>query len=248
MKVVIFEDEKLNAERLMGLIKKYDSSVQVLAVLESVKQGIGWLTKNPLPDLILMDIRLSDGLSFELFEKVSIDIPVIFTTAYDEYAIRAFKVNSVDYLVKPIDFQELKAAIDKFKHVRPLLSRDFIQSILEQSDLKYKNRFLIKVGDQLKHIECRDIAYFIFEDGLVMAVTKGRSSLPMDHSLDHLEQLLNPSDFFRLNRKVIAQIDAIGKIHTYFNGRLKVELLPAADEDIIVSRERVTKFKEWMGG
>ncbi len=248
MKVVIFEDEKLNAERLTELIKKYDSSVQVLAVLESVKQGIEWLSAYPLPDLILMDIRLSDGLSFELFEKVNIDIPVIFTTAYDEYAIRAFKVNSVDYLVKPIDFLELKAAIDKFKRVRPLISKDFIQSVLEQRNPKYKNRFLIKMGDQLRHVECSDIAYFIFEDGLVMAVTKGKSSLPMDYSLDHLEQLLNPADFFRLNRKVIARIDSIGKIHTYFNGRLKVELLPAADEDIIVSRERVGKFKGWMGG
>lgn len=248
MKVLIFEDEKLNAERLAELIKKYDSSIEILAVLASVKQGIAWLAENPAPELIFMDIRLTDGLSFELFEKVNIDIPVIFTTAYDEYAIRAFKVNSVDYLVKPIDFIELKAAIDKYKKVRPLLSRDFIQAILEQSNQKYKNRFLIKIGDQLRHIECRDIAYLIFEDGLVMAVTRGKSALPMDYSLDHLEQLLNPTDFFRLNRKVIARIDAIGKINSYFNGRLKIELLPSVDEDIIVSRERVGKFKEWMGG
>jgi len=248
MKVLIFEDEKLNAERLIELIKMYDASVKVLAVLESVKKGIEWLTKNPSPELIFMDIRLTDGLSFELFEKVNIDIPVIFTTAYDEYAIRAFKVNSVDYLVKPFDFSELKDAIDKFKKARSILSPELIQYILEQSNPKYKSRFLVKIGDQLRHIECKDIAYLIFEDGLVMAVTKAKSSLPMDQSLDHLEQLLNPVDFLRLNRKVIARIDSIGKIHSYFNGRLKIELLPPVDEDIIVSRERVVRFKKWMGG
>jgi len=248
MKILIFEDEKLNAERLTELIKRYDSSVKVLEVLESVKKGIEWLTENPHPELIFMDIRLTDGLSFELFERVNIETPVIFTTAYDEYAIRAFKVNSVDYLVKPVDYAELKAAIDKFKKVRPLLSRDFIQSILDQSNPKYKSRFLVKIGDQLRHIDCKNIAYFIFEDGLVMAVTKTKFSLPMDHSLDHLEQLLDPADFFRINRKIIARIDSIGKIRSYFNGRLKIELIPSVDEDVIVSRERVGKFKEWMGG
>jgi two-component system response regulator LytT len=248
MKILIFEDEKLNAERLVELIKRYDLSAEVLAILESVDQGVEWLTKNTSPDLIFMDIRLSDGLSFELFERINIEIPVIFTTAYDEYAIRAFKVNSVDYLVKPVDFDELKSAIDKFKKLRPLLSPEFIETILKQSSLKYKTRFLLKIGDQLRHLECKDIAYFIFEDGMVMAVTKTRSSLPMDFSLDHLEQLLNPNNFFRLNRKFIANIDSISKIHSYFNGRLKIDLLPSVDEDIIISRERTGRFKEWMGG
>jgi two-component system response regulator LytT len=248
MKILIFEDEKLNAERRVELIKRYDLSAEVLAILESVDQGVEWLTKNTSPDLIFMDIRLSDGLSFELFERINIEIPVIFTTAYDEYAIRAFKVNSVDYLVKPVDFDELKSAIDKFKKLRPLLSPEFIETILKQSSLKYKTRFLLKIGDQLRHLECKDIAYFIFEDGMVMAVTKTRSSLPMDFSLDHLEQLLNPDNFFRLNRKFIANIDSISKIHSYFNGRLKIDLLPSVDEDIIISRERTGRFKEWMGG
>ena len=248
MKILIFEDEKLNAERLVELIKRYDLSAEVLAILESVDQGVEWLTKNTSPDLIFMDIRLSDGLSFELFERINIEIPVIFTTAYDEYAIRAFKVNSVDYLVKPVDFDELKSAIDKFKKLRPLLSPEFIETILKQSSLKYKTRFLLKIGDQLRHLECKDIAYFIFEDGMVMAVTKTRSSLPMDFSLYHLEQLLNPDNFFRLNRKFIANIDSISKIHSYFNGRLKIDLLPSVDEDIIISRERTGRFKEWMGG
>ncbi|MBN2214302.1 MAG: response regulator transcription factor [Bacteroidales bacterium] len=247
MRVLIFEDEKLNAERLVELIRRYDVSVEVLAVLESVKQGVEWLTNHSSPDLIFMDIRLTDGLSFELFEKINIEIPVIFTTAYDEYAIRAFKVNSVDYIVKPLDFGELKAAIDKFKKTRPLLSPEFIQTILKQSNLKYKNRFLVKIGDQFKHIECRDILCFIFEGGMVMAVTKAGSSLPLDYSLDHLEQLLDPADFFRLNRKIIARIDSIKKIHSYFNGRLKIELVHPVDEDIIVSRERAGRFKDWLG-
>lgn len=248
MKILIFEDERLNAERLVELIKRYDLSAEVLAILESVDQGVEWLTRNISPDLIFMDIRLSDGLSFELFERINIEIPVIFTTAYDEYAIRAFKVNSVDYLVKPLDFDELKTAIDKFKKLRPLLSPEFIKTILKQSNLKYKTRFLVKIGDQLRHLECKDIAYFMFEDGMVMAVTKTKSSLPMDFSLDHLEQLLNPENFFRLNRKFITNINSISKIHSYFNGRLKIDLLPSVDEDIIISRERTGRFKAWMGG
>ncbi len=248
MNVLIFEDERLNAERLEDLIRRYDSSVEILAVLDSVQQGIEWLTKNPAPELIFMDIRLSDGISFELFDKVNIDSSVIFTTAYDEYALRAFKVNSVDYLVKPIDFNELKAAMDKFRKIKMHLPAELMRSILNQVGTKYKQRFLVKIGDQLKNIHTKDIAYFIYEDGLAIAVTMNKSSLPVDYSLDQLEQLLNPAEFFRINRKIISRIDSIGKIHVYFNGRLKVELNPPLNEDIIVSRERVGRFKEWMGG
>ncbi|MBN2610963.1 MAG: response regulator transcription factor [Bacteroidales bacterium] len=248
MKIVIFEDERLNAERLAELVQHYDKSIEIAAILESVRQGVEWFRNHPAPDLILMDIRLTDGLSFELFEQVNIESPVIFTTAYDEYAIKAFKFNSVDYLVKPIDFIELKAAIDKYKKHKSPLSAEFLYTVLKQFDNKYKDRFLVKIGDQLKHVQASEIAYFLFEDGMVMAVTKGKSSLPMDYSLDQLEPLLDPKIFFRLNRKVIANISSIAKIHAYFNGRLKIELNPAVNEDIIVSRDKTGKFKIWMGG
>ena len=248
MKVLIFEDERLNAERMEDLIKRYDTSIEILEVLDSVQQGVEWLKRNPAPELIFMDIRLSDGLSFEIFEKVNIDSSVIFTTAYDEYALKAFKVNSVDYLVKPIDFNELKTAIDKYRKIRMHVPFELMKSIINQIGEKFKQRFLVKIGDQLKHLHTSDILYFIYEDGLAMAVTVNKSSLPVDYSLDQLEQLLNPAEFFRINRQIIVRTDAIAKIHTYFNGRLKLELNPPAKEDVIVSREKVGKFKEWLGG
>lgn len=248
MKVLLFEDERLNAERLEELIIRYDPAIEILAVLESVKEGIAWFAGNQLPDLIFMDIRLADGLSFELFEYVNLEIPVIFTTAYDDYAIRAFKVNSVDYLVKPLDFSELRVAIDKFKKLRPVVSPSFIRKMLSENSRQYKSRFLIKVGEQLKHLETTDISYFHFEDRMVMAVTVRGGSLPVDYSLDQLEQLLNPAEFYRLNRKILACVSSIAKIHTYFNGRLKLELIPPVSEDVIISRQRVEGFKKWLGG
>lgn len=248
MKVLIFEDERLTAERLVELLKRYDSKIEVLEVIDSVKKGMEWFVHNSPPDLIFMDVRLSDSISFEIFEKINIETPIIFTTAYDEYALKAFKVNSVDYLVKPYDFKDLRMAIDKFKKQKPVFSDEFLRGLLNPSGLKYKKRFLVKVGDQLKHVDCSKIAYFKFEDGLVVAVTSDKTMLSLDYSLDQLADLLNPQDFFRLNRKFLANVNAIGKIHSYFNGRLKIELIPPASEDVIVSRERTGNFKEWMGG
>jgi DNA-binding LytR/AlgR family response regulator len=248
MKVLIFEDEKLTAERLITLLKCYDSSVEILAIIDSVQTGIEWLVKNRSPDLIFMDIRLSDGISFELFEKVNIEVPVIFTTAYDEYAIKAFKVNSVDYLVKPYDFNELKNAIDKLRKIQHSYSLANLNLLIKTPELQYKNRFLIKIGDQYKHISCDEIAYFVAMEGMVDIVTHEKSSYPVDISLDKLERQLNPEMFFRLNRKYIAGFHAVKKIHAYFNGRLKIELQPPVSEAVIVSRDKTAKFKEWMGG
>jgi two-component system, LytTR family, response regulator LytT len=248
MKVLIFEDERLTAERLIYLLKKYDPQIEVLEVIDSVAKGVEWLSNNPGPELIFMDIRLSDTISFEIFEKINIDSPVIFTTAYDEYAIKAFKVNSVDYLVKPYDFKDLKTAIEKYKKYKAILPEKIVHDLLSRSVSVYKKRFLVKIGDQLKHIDISEIAYFKFEDGMVCAITRNKSLLPLDYSLDQLYSLLDPQDFFRINRKIIARIDAIGKIHSYFNGRLKIELIPPDNEDVIVSRERAGNFKEWLGG
>ncbi len=250
--ILIFEDEQLSAERLEQLLARLDQNLEVVEVLSSVKQGVAWFKSNPNPDLILMDIHLTDGSCFELFNQVVIDVPVIFTTAYDEYAIKAFKVNSVDYILKPIDFEELVAAFEKFNKYRsqqPQVQSQLIQTLYEQisREGKYKQRFLVKLGEQLKRIESKDIAYFFFEDGLVWANSKSNLKLPMDYSLEQLEQMLDPRVFFRINRKMLIKLESVEKIHTYYNSRLKLVLQPDMGKDIIVSRERVNDFKEWIG-
>jgi len=251
LNILIFEDEHLSAERLEQLLARLDQDLEILDVLNSVKQGIEWFKKNPNPDLILMDIHLSDGSCFELFNQVEIDVPVIFTTAYDEYAIKAFKVNSIDYILKPIDFQELVAAFEKFNKYRKQdssIQKQLFHTLYEQISQsgKYKQRFLVKIGEQLKRIESNEIAYFIFEDGLVWANSKMNLRLPMDYSLEQLEQMLDPKHFFRINRKMLINLDSVEKIHTYFNSRLKLRLRPDFGEDVIVSRERVNSFKKWL--
>lgn len=249
MNTLIFEDEKLNAERLIQLVKRYDYRINILDTIASVAQGVDWLSNNPPPELIFMDIQLSDGSCFEIFNKVNIEIPVIFTTAFDEYALRAFKVNSVDYLLKPIDFSDLKKALDKFRKFaitsNPVTHKNY-DDIFNQIINSYKNRFLIKLGDQFKYISTEDIAYFIFIEGIAYIFTKGGSKYYVDMTLDKIESLLDPAHFFRINRKLIISISAIAKIHAYFNGRLKVELIPALEDEVIVSRERVSSFKEWL--
>lgn len=251
LNILIFEDEQLSAERMEQLLSRLDQDLKVLDVLSSVKQGISWFKKNANPDLILMDIHLSDGSCFELFNKVEIDVPVIFTTAYDEYAIKAFKVNSIDYILKPIDFQELVAAFEKFNKYRkqdPDIQKQLFHTLYEQISQsgKYKQRFLVKIGEQLKRIESTEIAYFIFEDGLVWANSKTNLRLPMDYSLEQLEQMLDPMRFFRINRKMLINLDSVEKIHTYFNSRLKLHLRPDFGANVIVSRERVNSFKKWL--
>lgn len=250
MRILIFEDEQLTAQRLIQLIRRCDPAIEILAILESVKNGLQWLETNPWPELIFMDIQLSDGLCFELFEQIALDVPVIFTTAYDEYAIKAFKVNSIDYLVKPIDFKELKTAIDKFRKLTQPAQNDqkeLYQLISRQLVPNHKRRFLIKIGDRYQSILAEDIAYFYSEHGNITAVID-QQELPLDYSLDQLEQMLDPRQFFRLNRKYITNFSAIRKIHRYFHSRLKIELAPAAKTEVLVSREKVDKFKEWLNG
>ena len=251
LKVLIFEDESLSAEHLVKLIRRYDPAIELLGIIESVKQGVDWFPNHPHPDLLLMDIQLSDGSCFELFRQVRLDMPVIFTTAYDEYAIQAFKVNSIDYLLKPIDFQELQLAIEKFRKQRnhmiqnPEQVYEQLYSRLIQTS-RYKKRLLIKVGEQLKQVNVEDIAYFLFDDGMCWAVTFAKTRLPVDFSLDDLEQMLDPKMFFRINRKFIVKPEAIDKIHTYFNNRLKLQLRPDPETEVLVSRERVVDFKSWL--
>lgn len=237
MKVLIFEDEQYSAERLEKLLKRYRPDIEVLATIPSVEEGIQWLSEHAQPELIFMDIRLSDGSCFELFDEVNLQAPIVFTTAYDEYALRAFQVHAIDYLVKPIDFQDLKRAIHKFESWIQQPGKDVSQE---------KKRFLIKIGEQYRWIPVDEIAYFHALQGAVWLVTLEGKRYPLDHSIDHIEQQLNPQIFFRINRQFLARIEAIDQIHSFFNSRLKIMLQPKIEEQVLVSRERVGLFKAWL--
>lgn len=249
MKILILEDEPLAAKRLESLMKSVEPNAEILAKLESVRSAVKWFNEHPQPDLILMDIQLADGLSFELFQQVDITAPIIFTTAYDEYAIRAFKVNSVDYLLKPIEQDELEAAVDKFKMQRQPNVQDQIGKVLETllgQKTEWKTRFLLKAGARFDVVEVADVAYLYAEDKVVFLVTKDQKKYFVDDTLDELEQKLNPKNFFRLNRKYFSQLSAIERIEPHFNGRLKIKLRHRDDEDIYVSREKAEAFKKWL--
>jgi len=253
MKALIIEDEYPAAERLEKMIQKVDDSIEIIGVLDSIASAGKWLSDHALPDLIFSDIQLSDGLSFQIFETFSVEAPIIFTTSYDEYAIKAFKVKSIDYLLKPIKLQELEVAIGKFKAMRQAFSpTDYalkIESLLDNlqtSGKKYKTRFLVKQHDQLVPVSHEEIAYFVTANELVCLVRKDGRQFLVDYTLEELERQLDPQYFFRLNRQFIAAMPAITKIHTYFNGKLKLELKPDTSQEVIVSREKAQVFKEWM--
>ena len=251
LKVLIFEDENLSAEHLVNLIHRYDPTIVPLGVIESVKQGVNWFNTNPDPDILIMDIQLSDGSCFDLFKEVKTECPVIFTTAFNEYAIQAFKVNSIDYLLKPVDFDDLQQALGKFRKQtrvpapgKELLYQQLFSNLAK--DTQYKKRILIKIGEQLKHVNVDEVAFFLYDTGMSWAVTGLKNKYPLDYSLDELEKVLDPSAFFRINRKFIINPGSIEKIHTYFNNRLKLQLRPDPQTEVLVSRERVQEFKNWL--
>ncbi len=250
MNVLIIEDEIPAAKRLRNLIAEHCYEAVVMDVVDSVEGATHWLNTFDKPDLIFMDIQLSDGLSFDIFNQTEVVSPVIFTTAYDQYALKAFKVNSVDYLLKPIDPVELESAFQKFKnlhHQSQEYDRTAIQSLISSITQKgYKERFLVKVGQQLNYVQTKDIAYFYSEEGLVYALTSSNKRHVIDYTLEQLGDVLDPKNFFRINRKIIVGVESINKIHTYFNSRLKLELAPRTDMEVIVSRERVGDFKSWL--
>lgn len=260
MKALIIEDEYPAAERLERLIRKEDESIEIVAVLESVKSALSWFESHAQPDLIFSDIQLSDGLSFQIFEQLPATSPIIFTTSYDEYAIKAFKVKSIDYLLKPIKPSELAQAIAKFKDLQVAFSRDRkeaqnyarrIESLLESlptTGKKYKSRFLIEHSEQLIPVAIEQIAYFLTANEMVCLVQKDNKQFLINYTLEELEQYLDPALFFRLNRQFIAHLSAIRKIHTYFNGKLKIELHPDVSQDVLVSREKSPLFKLWIEG
>ncbi|MEM9919443.1 MAG: LytTR family DNA-binding domain-containing protein [Bacteroidota bacterium] len=253
MKVVIIEDEALAAERLIDLIHSYDATIEVVAQLDAVEQAVEWFEQSTPPDLVFMDIQLADGLSFEIFEKTSVACPVIFTTAYNEYALRAFKVNSIDYLLKPVGPQELHQSFEQFKNLQKttpatnIPDPKMIQQVVQMIQKRYKSRFIVKTGHQIISVPVEDIAYFYSEHKMVFLKTLHQKKHLVDYTLEQLEQLLDPDRFFRLNRKYLAAYPAIRSATTFSNSRLKVGLLHAtAEEEILVSREKVGLFKAWM--
>ena len=249
MKVLIFEDEKLASERLGDLLKELRPNTEVVAAIKSVEAGVLWLQNNEHPDLIISDIQLLDGTSFEIFSQVPVKCPVIFTTAYDQYAIRAFEVNSVDYLLKPIQSEKLENAIKKYEHKssgQSSIDMEQIKSLLQSDQKTYKSRFLVKVGQKIQAIPVEKIAYFFTRDKLTYIVTFENKKLPIDHTLEEIDGMLHPGHFFRINRKFIVHFEAVADIHPYFKGRLKLGLNPSIDEEIVISTEKTPSFKRWL--
>ena len=245
MKVLIIEDEQPAAHKLIRLLEEADKQIEVIDVLASIEQTINWLAVHPGPELIFMDIQLEDGI---IFETCKIQTPVIFTTAYDEYTLKAFKVNSIDYLLKPIAPDDLKAALDKFNVLhRQQANYSRLESIISQLQPKTKERFLIKIGEHYRSVQTLSIhCFFIMERNTFIQTDTGKT-YPIDYSLDKIEQLVDPGQFFRINRNFIVNFSAIQDILIYSSGRLKIILNGWTEkEDILVSRERVTEFKEWM--
>jgi DNA-binding LytR/AlgR family response regulator len=250
MTILIIEDEPQAVQRLEKLIHQLQPEATLAGTLDSVKRSVEWLRTHPAPDLILMDIQLADGISFQIFDQVRVLAPVIFTTAYNEYALKAFKVNSIDYLLKPIDQQELAAALKKYQELqRPAVPGQMLESIataMEMLTRKYKERFMVKVGDHLRAIEVSDVLFVFSLEKATFAQTKdGRKHL-LDYTIDQLEELLDPRTFFRINRKYIVGSHAIQDMISHVNSRLKLVLKTSDDPDVIVARERVQEFKNWM--
>ena len=248
-KVLIVEDEPNAVQQLKRLLKNY-IELEIVAVHDSVKEAIIFLQGNQNLDLIFMDIQLADGISFEIFEKVKVNVPVIFTTAFNEYALRAFKVSSIDYLLKPIAEQDLHNAIQKWQSMtQSKVSPKLIlqaAALMKEYQKKYKERFLVKVGEHIKSVESKDIAIFFSEEKVTFAIDKDKRKHIIDFSLDALEDLLNPELFFRINRKHIVSVSSIKDIIRVTNSRLKLVLHQYEDPDVIVARERVQDFRTWL--
>lgn len=250
MKVLIIEDEAPAAKQLTKLLNKVDTQISVIEVLDSVEASAAWLRTFPAPEAIFMDIQIADGLSFDIFNHVKIESPVIFTTAFDQYAIKAFKVNALDYLLKPIDEYELAAAIQKIrKNTTPQYPNNFYQNFATQflrQQTTFKTRFLIKQGNVLGFVETTEIAFFFSEDSITQCITYQNKKHIIEQTLDELENQLNPTDYFRINRKMIIHIKSIKKISPHLNSRLKLELSPNFQTEIFIARERVADFKSWL--
>lgn len=251
-RVLIIEDEAPAFRRLQQLIQEADASMEIVEVIDSVAEAVTWWQSNPAPDLIFMDIQLADGLSFEIFEQVEINRPVIFTTAYDDYLLRAFRVNSVDYLLKPIDPEDFARSLEKYRQMQQVFGggqslpvQELLEAIQSPQGPK-KSRFLVKLADRLLAVPVEEVAYFYTHEGLVWLVTLAGNKYVLEQTMEELEATLDPGLFFRLNRQVLARFEAIAAIHNYFKGKLKIDLKPDLSHEVLVSRDRASLFKRWL--
>jgi DNA-binding LytR/AlgR family response regulator len=247
MKTLIIEDEELAAERLSRMITELEPSAVIIEVIASVNAAIKWFGSNSMPDLVFMDINLADGSSFEIFKKANVTCPIIFVTAYDQYAIDAFKVNSIDYILKPVKKEDLRKALDKYNRLKPQPDMNKIMQLLD-SKKEYQKRIIIRFGENIKMVEVKDVAYFFTEDKINYLCTHGGLRYPVDFNLDELENLIDPSEFFRINRQFIVNISSIEKMLAWSKSRVKLILRPACEIETIVSTDRSPHFKEWLTG
>ncbi|MCB0705856.1 MAG: response regulator transcription factor [Saprospiraceae bacterium] len=247
MKILIVEDEPIAAKRLEKLIEEVEPNVQVLTILDSIESTVNWLQTSPVyPDLMFLDIHLADGSSFEIFQMVEVKCPVIFSTAYDDYAIKAFKVNAIDYLLKPVKKPELQEAFRRMKQFNPAPGMDY--AALARELHVVPRRFLIRFGQQIRVVQVDNVAYFFTSDKITFLVDFEGKKYPMDQSLDSLEELVDTKDFFRINRQFIINFRAIQEMYSYSKSRVKLKLKPAYSGDLIVSTERSPLFKKWLTG
>jgi DNA-binding LytR/AlgR family response regulator len=251
MKVVIIEDEAPAANRLAKMLKSIHDEMDILPRLDSVEAGVRFLRSADDIDLIFMDIQLADGLSFDIFHQTEVKAPVIFTTAFDQYTLKAFKVNSIDYLLKPIEEKELEQAVEKYRQLYGKKDHGFSEKIVklmqEMRTIRYKERLLIKRGQQLSYLKTEATAYCYADGKLCYAVDFKGTKYLLENNLSQLEEQLQPDKFYRINRHLLVNIESVQKVHTWLGGRLKLELSLSSTAETVVSRERVNGFKEWLG-
>jgi len=249
MKILIIEDETPAATRLERLIKTCRPDAEIVKVLDTIEDAVECLKKKPELDLIMMDIQLADGLSFEIFNQVDVLQPVIFTTAYDHYAVKAFKVNSIDYLLKPVDEEELKLAFEKFDRMNapttPVGMKELLAAVRTDSQ-HYRRRFLVKTAGRLAFVQSNEVSFFFSEEGMTFIVTLDNDRYLLENTLEELEHQLDPNDFFRINRKMIISSKSIARMEPYSNNRLLLNLSPEFSEEVVVSRHRTSEFKHWL--
>jgi two-component system response regulator LytT len=251
MRVIIIEDEIPAANRLAKMLQSTTDELEVVKKIDSVEAAVKFIGSAENIDLIFMDIQLADGLSFDIFQQTKVKAPVIFTTAFDQYTLKAFKVNSIDYLLKPIDEKELEQAVEKYRQLYSQkengISEKILKMVQEMNTVRYKERLLIKRGQQLSYLKTESTAYCFADGKLCYAVDFTNNKYMLESNLSQLEEQLQPNKFYRINRQLLVNIEAVSKVHTWLGGRLKLELLPSTSSDTVVSRERVNGFKEWLG-
>lgn len=250
MRILIIEDENPAANRLIKLLKPHFPDSEIFGNLDTISSSVDWLATHSHPDLIFCDIQLADGDSFEIFKKVKLSTPVIFTTAYDQFAIKAFQVNAIDYLLKPIDPEDMKRALEKFNQQKLNQSLDLsvLQQLISKEKSSYKYRFLVKFGEKIQSISIEEISFFFSEERVTFLQTHEGKKYVLDSTLEQVESQVDPTLFFRINRKYLCAYASISDIFTYSNSRLKIKLSNCQDDDILISREKVTDFKNWLDG